>query len=175
MICITGSVAAFNASKSDDIDFFIVTEKNRVWITRLLVVLILKLSGLYRTDADAAEKICPNLFIDETCSEWSKDQRNIYVAHEIALMHPIFYRDNAYFDFLKANSWVKDFFDMPAIHSETKPKFRPISKIGDFFEFLARSLQILYMSKGKTTEITKSGIIHFNKNDWSKKILKEFN
>ena len=42
MIAITGSVANYDAEENDDIDLLIVTEKNRLWITRGFVFLILK-------------------------------------------------------------------------------------------------------------------------------------
>src|SRR5258708_2858873 len=92
MLAVTGSVAAFNADKDDDIDIFIVTERNRLWLTRFFVVLMLKAMGVYRSETNPNKKICPNILIDETQLEWNKDKQNIYVAHEIAMMYPIINR-----------------------------------------------------------------------------------
>jgi hypothetical protein len=103
LVGITGAVAAYNADSEADIDFFIITAKNRIWISRLFVVLLLKALGKYRTDTSPKGKVCPNLYIDESKLNWPRDKRNLLVAHEIILMHPILSRGNTYFKFMKAN------------------------------------------------------------------------
>src|SRR5258705_4718692 len=48
LIGISGSLALNNAKEDDDIDLFIVTRKNTMWITRLIVLFILELIGSRR-------------------------------------------------------------------------------------------------------------------------------
>ena len=48
LVGVSGSVAMENAKKVDDIDFFIITQKNRLWISRILLLLILELSDKRR-------------------------------------------------------------------------------------------------------------------------------
>ncbi len=179
MIGLTGSVSALNAGKNDDIDFFIVTEKNRAWITRLFLVLLLKFMNVYRTDKNYAGKICPNIIIDETQLEWPKAKQNLYTANEILMLRPIYYRNNQYFRFLNYNAWVNKFFPnffWDTYVGQTTPNKKlelPHSKIIDGVEFMLRTAQRVYMKRKKTTEITKPNLIHFNKVDWTKKILDE--
>jgi len=187
MICITGSVAALNASKNDDIDLFMVTGKNRVWISRLLVVLMLKITNLYRTNTNYAGKICPNIILDESNLEWPKTKQTLYTANEIVMMRPIYVKNETYIKFIDSNSWIEKYFpnfywEKLAKNPETTNKFvfefgfskDEGSKIIDVLETLLRTMQKMYMYKKKTTEITKTNLIHFNKVDWSNKILDEF-
>jgi len=45
MIAITGSVANYDAEREEDIDLLFITEKDRLWITRGFVFLMLKVMG----------------------------------------------------------------------------------------------------------------------------------
>lgn len=174
MIGITGAVAARNAPKDDDIDLFIVTQKNRTWITRLFVWLITKSTGKYPLDGDFRGKVCPNIIVSEENMRWPKDKRNIYVAHEILLLQPIYSKNHTYFKFIKKNKWVFDYFAHLKVNTkgiEIKPSKE--STLLDFIETLSMSLQRLYMRKKKTNEIVEKAVIHFNKADHSKSILKK--
>lgn len=176
MLAITGSVAAHNAKKADDIDIFVITEKNRLWITRFYVVLLLKALNLYRSDKDSAGKICPNIFVDEDEMEWAKERRNIYIAHEVVMMHPIINRDNIYFKFIKKNDWVFSHFanfqiELPK-RVVTKDSYNSLWL--SFAEKFLRSLQQTYMKDRQTNEITTKTLIHFNKSDHSGTILGKF-
>ena len=71
MLTVTGATAKNNAVKNDDIDIFIVTEKNRLWITRSFVWAILKIIGKYAFSGERNKKFCCNLFVDETKMEWN--------------------------------------------------------------------------------------------------------
>ncbi len=187
MICITGSVAALNANKNDDVDLFIVTERNRAWITRLLVVVTLKITNLYRTNTNYAGKICPNIIIDGSNLKWPEAKQTLYTANEIIMMRPIYVKDETYIKFIDSNSWIENYFPNfyweGLVENPKTPKKLVLefgfsktgeSKIINVVESLLRSMQKMYMYKKKTTEITKANLIHFNKVDWSTKILDEF-
>ena len=164
LLAVTGSVAAFNADKDDDIDIFVITQKKRLWLTRFFVVLILKALNKYRTENSPQGKICPNILIDETNMEWQQDKRNIYTAHEIVMMRPIINRDNTYFKFLKKNHWAIEHFGNFHINLPERFKRDYIlqSSLVDFCEDTLRTLQLKYMKKKQTTEVTTKNFIHFN-------------
>lgn len=179
MVAITGSAAANNMDKKDDLDIFVITEKNRLWLTRFFTVLFLKGINKYRTDKNPSEKICPNIFIDEESMAWRNDKRNLYVAHEIMMMHPVINRDNTYFKFIRKNDWVYDFFannkpDFLSSKSHEKSTKVKRSRILDKLEKALMAAQLKYMHQKKPDEITRKDIIHFNKNDWTENILKDY-
>jgi predicted nucleotidyltransferase len=175
MIAITGSVANQNAEKGSDVDLLFVTEKKRLWISRALVFLILKILGKLPPDKSKRE-ICPNIFVDEGRMGWAKKKRNLYVAQNILSTVPFLWRDDTYFKFMQSNKWVEKYYgnfkiNYPKEHSKNKTRN---SLVMNFLENSARKFQINRMKKSITTETVNSTLIHFNKNDSTKIILNKY-
>lgn len=175
-IAVTGATASHNAVKDDDVDVFIITEKNRLWVSRLFVFLILKVVGKYAQGGEHNRKLCCNLFADESGMKWHKNKQNIYVAREMLSMLPLHDKDLTYFKFLKINSWaLKYFYNYKVEFPENFPDNKlNKSKFVDLIENVVRRSQLKYMKSKKTTEITTKNFIHFNKHDHSKEILSEY-
>jgi hypothetical protein len=176
MIGITGAVATHNASKDDDIDIFIITEKNRLWISRFFVFLILKAINKYGHGKKDARKFCCNLWCDESAMKWGKAKQNIYVARELLNVLPIYDKDDTYLKFLNENDWVFKHYNNFKIQLPKKYSKRTFnnSKVINSLENFLRKLQLDYMKSKKTTEITTKNFIHFNKHDHSKEILSNY-
>ncbi len=81
MVAVTGALAMNNAQQGDDIDFLIVTAPGRVWLTRALVVILVRLARLLRV------KLCPNYVLSR--SALSERRRDLFVAHDLAQMVPL--------------------------------------------------------------------------------------
>lgn len=175
LLCVSGSVAALNSKEHDDVDIFIITQRNRLWLTRFFTVMYLKKLNKYPSARDHNDKVCPNIFIDEDMLTWSKEKQNVYTATEMLMMQPIFDRDNTYFRFLAANTWLKTYYPNFAI---TLPKGhnkgRQGSLVVDVFELLVMVAQLWYMRGKKTTEITLKNFIHFNLYDHSETVLQKY-
>ena len=112
-ICITGSVAANNAQKKDDIDLLIITSPGTLWTTRLMLTVITELFQIRRrpkADINQVEnKWCFNLFLDSGQLNSFASQQDIYTAHEILLAEPIYNQNQTYQKFLNSNQWVKKY------------------------------------------------------------------
>lgn len=111
MVAITGALAMGNSEERDDIDLLIVTSRNRLWLTRLLTVFLVELVARRRRPGDkkVKNKICLNMFLDEEHLEVPKKEQDLFSAHEVCQLKPIWDRNNCYQKFLKANLWVKKF------------------------------------------------------------------
>ena len=111
LVGVSGSVAMENAKKVDDIDFFIITQKNRLWISRILLLLILELSDKRRKRGEdlkkVSGKVCINLIVDEERVGISK--KDIYSAHEILQMRVLWQRNGVYQKYLEENEWAFKF------------------------------------------------------------------
>ncbi len=108
MIAVTGALAINNSQKDDDIDFLIVTSKNGLWLTRIPAVLLIELLAS-RPQLDKGrlkDTICLNIFLDENHLQMPKEKQNLFVAHEIVQMKPLWQKDEVYQKFLKKNQWV---------------------------------------------------------------------
>ena len=110
LVAVTGALAMNNADKNDDIDLMIVTAADRLWLTRLLLTILL-FSHLRRPvqNTGFGDKLCLNLWLDETALSLPKNQRNLYTAHEVTQAKPIFDRDFTYQKFINANLWIKTY------------------------------------------------------------------
>lgn len=111
MIGLTGSVAAHNAGKFDDIDLLVVTAPGRLFLTRAIVFVILSLLGMKRPDAPIGHfdnKFCFNMWLEDSKEGLETKNCDLYTAYEVTLMKPLFGGD-VYYRFLKANSWTNRF------------------------------------------------------------------
>ena len=105
LVAVTGALAMNNAQADDDIDLMIVTQTNRLWLTRLTVWLFL--FAYWRRGKKINNRFCLNLWLDETTL--AIKQRNLYIAHEICQALPVLDRDQTYQKFIRANLWYKKF------------------------------------------------------------------
>ncbi len=101
-IAISGSLSKYYAGKDADIDYFIIAEKDRLWIARTLLHLFKKLSFI----TGHQHYYCMNYFIDESALEI--DQKNIYSAIETVTLIPV-YNKELISELKKVNTWVSDF------------------------------------------------------------------
>jgi predicted nucleotidyltransferase len=177
LIAITGSVAAYNTKADSDVDVLVISNKNRLWITRFFVTLILKITKKFPNIDGEKGKICTNLFIDERNLSWDPNKRNVFVAHDIVLMQPIINKGNTYLKFLNTNKWVLNYFAQFHVcrSCATSTRNSLSSPVIDFVEKIFMRAQIFHMRKKRTTEITTPHLIHFNKNDNSQRILSSYN
>ena len=174
-IGVTGSVAAKNATSDDDIDILIITEDNRLWLSRFFVVGVLKILNLYRSDRNFENRVCPNLFISRSAINWEHD-KNVYIAHDICSMIPVFEREGVYFEFLTANKWVRTYFSNFIFTLEEKRlnKIKKPNILLNFFNKVFMVSQILYMRGKITSEKVSLSIAHFNRDDSKPMVLSTF-
>ncbi len=99
---ISGSLSKGFAEDTSDYDFFIVTEKNRLWICRTLLHLFKKLTFL----AGQQHKFCMNYFIDT--HQLELDDKNMFTAIELSSLIPV-KGTPTYLSLMNANKWVKTY------------------------------------------------------------------
>lgn len=177
---ISGGLAMENATEDDDIDLFILTQTDTVWVTRLLVTVILLILGKKRPRkvVHAKDMVCPNMFLDAHAFLLNKEQQNLYTAHEIIQVKPLDEK-GAYTKFLKANKWVEKYLPN-AYHTlrQNQEKEKAISAVVYMMlvllrgiEPLARKLQSWYMGKHQTRERVSEYLLAFHPRDYEKEIL----
>jgi len=184
---ISGNLSMLNSEKKDDIDLFVVVEKNRIWITRLLLVGVLVLLGKYRKrgEGDVSNKFCLNMLIDKTSLRLPSSFQNLYTAHEVSQLMPIRQRGGIYNKFIASNLWVVNF--LPNIEDEIKKReienhsnnlFEKIFSVflrAQFIEFLARKFQLYLINKNITSEVVRDNFLAFHPRDYKLEILSKYN
>lgn len=183
-IGISGGLAMNSAEEVDDIDFFIITKKNTIWITRFLCLVILELLNVRRkrNSSKVSDKICLNMFVDEVFLLISKERQNLYTAHEVLQMKPLFQRGTVYKNFLFANIWVYKYMSngIKGIkNQELKIRTENKSRFLIYFLYLlnpiAKKIQFIYMKNHISKEIVKDTMLAFHPIDYKTKTLSAYN
>lgn len=102
-IAISGSLSKKIATKNSDYDFFIITEKDHLWICKFMFCTFIKFAAVF----GFKKYFCLNYVIDETYLE--VQEKNVFTATEIATLIPV-YGAQVFSDFFVANKWIYDFF-----------------------------------------------------------------
>jgi hypothetical protein len=102
-VAVSGSLSKNYADEKADIDFFIITKANRLWIARSCMHLFKKLTYL----TGSQHLYCMNYFVDETSLRI--EDENIYTATEVITLLPLAGLD-ALREFSKQNAWVRNWF-----------------------------------------------------------------
>jgi len=113
MIAVGNIIGTHNLKKESDIDLFIITEENRVWLTRFFCILITKILGLRPKPENMQDKICLSFFISEEAMNLEKlmlpDGSDIYFIYWLAGLVPVYDKDGIYNKFIGANGWIKNY------------------------------------------------------------------
>jgi len=101
-IAISGSLSKNFADENSDIDLFIITAPNRLWIARTLMHAFKKLTYL----VNKQDYFCMNYYVDELQLEIV--EKTIYTAIEIVTLMPL-QGDTQFERFYSANAWTRNY------------------------------------------------------------------
>ncbi|HYK46885.1 MAG TPA: hypothetical protein VEV83_17020 [Parafilimonas sp.] len=101
-IAISGSLSKNFADENSDLDFFIITAANRLWIVRIVYSIIYKFASL----AGVTHWFCLNYFVDELGLEIK--ERNIFTAIELSTLMPVRGAD-VFRSLFHTNNWVEKY------------------------------------------------------------------
>lgn len=112
---VSGSLSKNFADEKADIDFFIITKANRLWIARTLMHLFKKLMFL----SGREHLYCMNYFVDEEALLLS--DQNIFTAIELKTLLPVS-GNPAVQEFFLSNLWADEWFpECPFRQQSNKP------------------------------------------------------
>ena len=155
MVAVTGSLAVNNAIEGADIDYLVITENGRLWLTRAFVICIVRLAARWGIS------LCPNYFLTQRAL-YIADQ-NLYTAHELVQMIPLSGLD-VYYHLQKANSWTGHYlpnarwsgsgqsYTPPAYHPRRLAELTLNATIGTHLEQWEMNRKIRKFSHWQTAE-----------------------
>jgi radical SAM superfamily enzyme YgiQ (UPF0313 family) len=120
MIGVTGSLTCRNTVAGCDIDFMVVTEPGTLWRTRALLAVAALMDGYIWN------RLCVNYFVSERSLEL--EDKNLYVAQELAQMTPIFGLDT-YTRLRAANTWADAYLPNAAGAPEAGHRTRAVGLV----------------------------------------------
>jgi hypothetical protein len=110
-VFISGSLSKHCAEEKEDVDYFIVTSANRLWIARTLMHLFKKLTYL----RGHQHRFCMNYYVDEDALEIR--EKNIFTATELITLIAAS-GNGGIISFFKANEWTTRFY--PSYHHRNR-------------------------------------------------------
>ncbi|MBI4426194.1 MAG: hypothetical protein HY567_01330 [Candidatus Kerfeldbacteria bacterium] len=191
-IGVVNTLALDNARPESDIDLFIVAGRNRLWLTRLLVTLVVSLLGIRRHGLRVTDRICLSFYVSEAALDLDSlrlagDDDDVYLTYWTAQVVPLFDRGGRWEAFKRANRWVVDRLPHGLIGTPSPrfgnglitPLVRAVPEsllstpLGALTEWLAKRLQLLVMSgkqesrrsAGTTEVVVTDEVLKFHERD----------
>jgi len=181
LVAISGALAMKNCHKDDDIDLVLITSAGSLWTTRFFANILLLPFKRDPRGQKIANRACLNVFIDESALKIRPP--NLYLAHEICQMKPLWDRDGTYSRFIQANSWVKKYLPNWQPNRVTSAKLQvPSYKSNQFITYhlaliterTLRSFQLAYMKSKITTEKIGKHQLFFHPQDTEKWVMGKY-
>jgi hypothetical protein len=188
LIGVSGGLAMNNCDDNDDIDLFFIVAPRTIWISRLFVLLVLECIGKRRTFDSREEKdlVCANMFLSEDQLSVLSFKRDLYSAHEVMQMVPLFEREGCYRRFIQANVWARSYLPNAwkwrfgqvesKKYQDNTQKFFSYFLLPTFYflEFFAKWFQMVIMKKHITRETISDTALQFHPKDARSIIKKRF-
>lgn len=197
-VFVTGSLAVNSAQQNDDIDILVITKKRRLWLSRLVLLVVSSLLGKRRAwNADVKglaavqNSWCFNLWLDADHLRTLKNQQNVYIAYEILQAKNILSRNKIEQKWLKANRWVNTVFPIwyqqkyqqLANRLQKKATSLNVTEILDsifdwplsVLDWLLFQLQHIYMKPHMTTERVGWGEAFFHPRNTKQLLFQKWN
>lgn len=138
MVSITGSVASLNALPSDDIDLWIIVNKRRIWMTRLLDYFYFKMKGVrrFKNSQNVKNKLCINFY--KTTENLELSKKNVRFACQAVDAISIYARTPfIYREVFAHNNWIRHYFQSwYDFQLQALPESKIISSRNVFSNFL---------------------------------------
>ena len=183
-MAISGALAMQNSHNNDDIDLVLVTSRGTLWTTRFFASILLMPYKRDPQGAKVSNRACLNVFLDE--SDLKISPQNLYLAHEIYQMKPIWDRDGTYQRFINANKWVKKYLPNWQLEEIVNGKWKMVNgkskkSVHSLFtinylpiENLLRDFQLWYMRSKITTERITEHQLFFHPQNTGEWVMREY-
>ena len=163
-IFVTGSLAMNNTDQEDDLDFMVITKKQRLWVTRVFVLIIASIKGKRRSWQEKKHQgWCLNLWLDENHLAVPKKDRGLYRAYEVVQARPVFGREQMDQNFFAENGWIKEWLPNALLvprHVVSNPA--PSLSLFSVLDMVCYILQRWYMRPHQTSEKVGRGFAFFH-------------
>jgi hypothetical protein len=112
MVAVCNNLSYSNSRESSDIDLFVVSKKNQIWLARFFCLLILKILDLRPKEEDRRDKFCLSFFIDENYLDMKTvmlGQHDVHFVYWLSQFLPIYDPEKIYEKLLTINNWQTDY------------------------------------------------------------------
>lgn len=163
VIALANSLGQHNLRDESDIDFFIITDPRRIWLTRLICAGIAKTLNRRPTPKNKKDKICLSFYI--TTENLNLDELKLpgsdpYFFFWLRTLVLLYNKEGVYEKFLIANGLNLSLVNSLASAEASKRKNHFLS----FFEMFAKALQLKIMAPALKQAMNNSDGVVINNN-----------
>lgn len=122
LVCVCNSLPLYAIDENSDIDLLVVTEKNRLFLSRLFLTALTSLFGVRRHGKKVKARFCLSFYITEDRLNFKPlaiEPYDIYLAYWVKTLEPVAGDYSIYEKLLEENGeWLGDYFK--TIHSHRR-------------------------------------------------------
>ncbi|MBI2607943.1 MAG: hypothetical protein HYW51_03915 [Candidatus Doudnabacteria bacterium] len=141
-ISIINSLALNNTNEKSDIDFFVITSPRRLYVARSIIIVILKLFGLYKTKYKVKDRFCFGFYVTKKHQDLSRvliPGSDPLFAFWFASFLPLYGRED-YLEFMKQNQWIYDYLP----NFEPDSCFQKLKEPSFILKVIKKTLEIIF-------------------------------
>ncbi len=109
---LANQIGAHNLRDGGDLDFFIIVEPGKLWLTRFLIGSLMTITHQRPTAKKNQDQICLSFFISADNLNLQPyllaDQKDIYFTYWLASLRPLYDAGNYYEQLVAKNGWLKN-------------------------------------------------------------------
>lgn len=178
-VYLTGSQAMLSAEPESDIDFMIITQPHRLWLSRLVISIFAQLHGKRRSwNHEEPGSWCFNLWLDDSHLAVERSKQDTYRAYELLQAKVLLDKASIHQALQSENEWVTTLLPNgltspgAVLLQRQMPDLLKLltSPILDVCDWLMWQLQHWYMKHHQTTEKVSRGFAFFHPRDTQKMI-----
>lgn len=151
-VFISGSMSKGFLDEEGDVDYFIITKPNRLWVARTCLIAYKKIFLL-----NSRKYFCVNYFVDDDSLEIK--EKNLFTATEIYTIMPMV-NESLFKNFYSTNDWVSSFY--PTMGKVHENNILPLKK-NAFATF------VQWLMKGNFGEFLDKRFMRMTLKRWNKK------
>jgi hypothetical protein len=159
MVAVSNIIGANNLRDGSDIDLFIVSKPNRLWLARLFCVLVVKILGRRPNKKTKRNRFCLSFYVSSQSldlKELKLGSDDWYFNYWLAGLVPVYDPKGIYSRLMIVNSWLKDYLpnwqplqNRPGTLVKKIWQERGLSiGLGNIFEKMAKRMELRIMPKG---------------------------
>ncbi len=112
MVSVINSLSMGTADSDSDIDFFVVTEKKKLYFVRSMIIVVFRILGVYKTRQNIKDRFCFGFFITRDNLDLNHlrlKPSDPYFLFWMVNMRPLI-GGQQYWEFMQANNWLNQHF-----------------------------------------------------------------
>ena len=110
-VFLANQIGSHNLRAEGDLDFFIITKPNRLWLSRFIITGFSKIFGVRPRADKFTDTFCLSFWLDAdnlSLENFLLDNHDLYFAYWLTSLVPLIDKNNYYLKLINNNAWLKN-------------------------------------------------------------------